>query len=100
MADKAIQKVQTEQSQDQAEQSQELTPWDKAKQKYPEFSGKYWTYQDIAEHTSLKRETVKDRIRNDPEFPKPLVYSKTRRVWRALDIIAFMESLDSAQAGA
>lgn len=79
------------------QEAKEVTAYDIAKQRYPEFNGTFWTYKDIARQTTLKMQTIKDRLHSDPNFPRPIEFSKTKRIWRAIDILAYLESIAITQ---
>jgi len=75
----------------ESEQTQ-LTPWEKIKSKYPEFIGIYWTYKDIATYTKYSVSSIRKLRREDPNFPKPLDAPINKKLWRALDVLAYVES--------
>lgn len=79
------------------QEAKEVTAYDIAKQRYPELNGTFWTYKDIKEKTTLGIQTVKDRMHSDPNFPRPIEFSKTKKLWRAIEILAYMESIAITQ---
>lgn len=81
----------------EAKKAQELNAYEIAKQRYPELNGTFWTYKDIKEKTTLGVQTIKDRMHSDPNFPRPIQYSKTKKLWRAIDILAYIESFALTQ---
>lgn len=54
--------------------------------------GVFWDYKDVQKNTSISPTAVRDRMRQDPAFPRPFVFSQNKKLFSALEIMRWITS--------
>lgn len=55
-------------------------------------AGVFWDFKDVQKNTSISPTAVRDRMRQDPAFPRPFVFSQNKKLFSALEIVRWINS--------
>lgn len=55
-------------------------------------AGVFWDFKDVQKNTSISPTAVRDRMRMDPAFPRPFVFSQNKKLFSALEIVRWITS--------